>query len=107
MPTQTQMDFFSEYYDTEFFDIVSFKREEEELSGGKKFIFEYKSGTLYNPDTHETQHKHKKTGKYSYHMSEEKDIWLHGHKVTVIRDTKTMRILAWHKVDDNYLGSQV
>jgi hypothetical protein len=77
----------------------------------------YKSGTYYNEANKSVEFKNRKTGKYEHYIGEESIInmtWTskkYGYtkyrRISVIRDTKTKKILAWHKdlMEDRHYGN--
>jgi hypothetical protein len=104
LPTQTQMDFFTEYYKQEYFDIVETEREEEGI--GEAPLYEYKTGSLYNEFSHEFTYRNRKTEKYEHYMVVEREINFRLGKAVVFRDTKTGRILGWRSYKGIELGSR-
>lgn len=105
LPTQTQMDFFSEYYKQPYYDISSYEREVEAERVGAP-MYEYRTGSLYNEGTREFRRKSEKG--YEYHIAEEKMFHFKHGDYIILRDARTKRILAYHKdISGKYLGSPV
>jgi hypothetical protein len=117
LPTQPQMDLFSEYFGVENFPVSEYMsdvyKKEQQLAPQ----FGYIHGTIYNEGTHEVEFRNRKTNKYEHYIGEEKELNIKYvnkrkntvtfKKVIVIRDVRTKKILAWHKdvTNDKYLGN--
>lgn len=107
LPTQKQMDFFSEYYGTQYYDIKEYEKEER-AEQEDVVTFEYKSGGMYNV-YNKVFAKRLPDRTYEAHEVEEVTYHLKYGNRTVLRDRKTKRILSHHYDETNkqYLGSRV
>ena len=114
-PTQTQMDFFSEYYHLDNFPVSEYMSEYYEKQEGTAPQYHYRSGTFYNEETKEVSFRNRKTDKYEHYIGKETLInmrWSNKRgystyrKIVVIRDVRTNKILAWHKdiTNEKYYG---
>lgn len=106
LPTQPQMNLFSEYYGLENFPVSAYESEIHEKERQVSPQFGYTQGTIYNEGTREVEYRNTRTNKYEHYIGEEKMFKFKNRTVIVIRDSKTKRILAWHKdiTNDRYLG---
>jgi hypothetical protein len=113
LPSQKQMDLFSEYYEQPYYDVGAYERQVREVE--RKFTaYEYSGNRHWNQETHEFIRPMKdKTGKiitYTHHYGVLDTISFpkRGVDIQVIRDKKFGYILAWHKdiTHQKYLGSQ-
>lgn len=105
LPSQKQMDFFSEFYNQPYYDISSYEREQEEIMEGAP-SYEFKSGSLYNEGTHEFARNVK--GQYEHYIAEERTFHFKYGDIVVLVDSKTKRILSHFKdiSKNEYLGSR-
>jgi len=118
LPTQTQMNFFSEFYGVEHFPVseyISQVYEKEEQIGPS---YRYRSGTYYNEATSGVNFHNRRKDIYEYYTGEEITVnmmWTNREgytkyrRVIMIRDVKSKKILAWHKdlTQDKYFGEVV
>jgi hypothetical protein len=106
LPTQKQMDFFSEYYNKSYFDISASERESEEIVK-EEIAYKYANDSFYNEFTKEFAKKNKE-GNYEHFIAVEKTFSYKYGDRTVLVDSKTNKILAHHyDVRTNrYLGSR-
>lgn len=107
LPTQNQMDFFSEYYGVENFPVSSYEEDVYKKEQEVAPQWGYTQGTIYNEGTKEAEFRNRRTDKYEHYMVEEKIFEFKNRRVVILRDTRTKKILAWHKdlTNDRYLGS--
>jgi hypothetical protein len=108
LPSQKQMDFFSEYFGSSYFDISAQERIEKEIEAEAP-TYGYTCGHFYNTGTHVFRYYDARSDKTIIYTAEEKVYnFKYGRRI-VLRDAKSKKILA-HHIDlttEKYLGSQV
>lgn len=106
LPTQKQMDFFSEFYNTTYFGISALERESREIVK-EEVTYKYRGDSFYNEFT-KTFAKRNKSGVYEHYIAAERTFNYRYGDRTILVDVKTNKILAHHfdAKSNKYLGSQ-